>query len=133
MMTMVACSDCAGINDILRALKRSADRRTGVQSSVASDIGVELARVIAGLAPISGGRVDAGRLARMTSRIGGSNEQRDVFLRTLALIAADAGDQAGTESVLALRASLKRETRFARLVATRLDQGVERLIVREVA
>lgn len=133
LLTMKACGDCAGVKEILHTIKRLADRQTGDQSSIASDVGVELARVIAGLTPNAGAHAEFGRLARMTSRIGGSNEQRDVFLRTLALVAADDGDRAGAESVLAIRHKLKRETHFAGIVAIRIEKGIESQAVREVA
>ena len=52
--------------------------------------------------------------------IGGSHAQRDVFVRTLALIAADDGDAAALETILAARGRLKKEDSLVRLTQERL-------------
>jgi hypothetical protein len=67
------------------------------------------------------------RLAADLSGIGGSHAQRDVFVRTLAALAADRGDRPALASILAVRGSLKREDRFAREVQSRLDAAERRL------
>jgi hypothetical protein len=60
-------------------------------------------------------------LARATPQLGGSHAQRDVFVRTLAMIAAEHGDRAAVEQIVGQRARLKREDRFVGLVMARLD------------
>ena len=61
--------------------------------------------------------------------IGGSNAQRDVFVRALGLAAAEAGDRESVEAVRAARHALKTEDRFSALLADRLGRTPARLCV----
>jgi hypothetical protein len=133
LLSLIANDDAPGIQALLHALTQSAGRPDGDQSTTANDIGVELARALASLTLGQVARADVARLARNASRIGGSHEQRDVFLRTLALIAADEGDDEGAQAVLAIRARLKKDLRFPALVARRLEAGLAAKILREAA
>jgi YHS domain-containing protein len=58
-------------------------------------------------------------LARRLPRLGGSHAQRDVFLRSLAELAARRRDHAGLDAILGLRRRLKREDRFVGRLASR--------------
>ena len=53
-------------------------------------------------------------------QIGGSHAQREVFLRTLALMAADAGDSAVAAALLARRRVYRTDDRFAAQAHARL-------------
>ena len=132
LLSMIACGDAAGASEIVNTISRRAGRQSGDQSAVAADVGLDLARAIAGLT-LGGSRTDVGRLARLSTRIGGSNEQRDVFVRTLALIAADDGDENAADAILTMRRRIKRETRFAALVERRLADATNRGAARVVA
>ncbi|WP_406854338.1 tetratricopeptide repeat protein [Alsobacter sp. KACC 23698] len=91
----------------------------GDQAVVAQRAGIDVARVILGLDRGGAARAVASRL----HLLGGSHAQRDVFLRILALAAADRGDRSGYDTVLACRSGLRREDRFARFAADRLARA----------
>ena len=63
------------------------------------------------------------RLATRPRGLGGSNAQRDVFVRTLAGIAADRGDAHALERILAVRRRLKRDDRFVAVLRGWLAQA----------
>ena len=95
----------------------------GDQAVVMDAVGRDLSGFILSLARPSGAPladVAFGRIAGRLQRIGGSHAQRDVFLRTLAHVAADRGDARSVEQVLAVRRRIKRDDRFAALVHARL-------------
>ena len=125
LLTMAACGDAGGASEIVAALVRRGARPDGDQAAVAADAGLDLARVILSLAQNGATRPDLGRLAQRAQCIGGSNEQRDVFLRTLALMAADAGDARNAGAILDLRRRMKREQQFATLAERRLAETLD--------
>lgn len=89
------------------------------QASVAVRVGRDLAQVILDLG-------DAGTIARAAAALpllGGSHAQRDVFLRTLALAAADRGERDAMAVVMGCRAALRREDRFCQLAHQRLARA----------
>jgi hypothetical protein len=59
-------------------------------------------------------------------RLGGSHAQRDLFVRTLALLAAEQGDPNGCARVMVWRGRLKRQDRFAAAVQERLAAALAR-------
>jgi hypothetical protein len=93
------------------------------QAEVLTDVGRDLAQIIVSLDGAAARRrgIDLGRLARRLQRIGGSHAQRDVFLRTLAEVAAAEGDALALEQVLAVRRRLKRDDRFAARVQAAVE------------
>ena len=108
--------------DLVHAMESRAAAHAGPdQCGVASRVGADLARVITGLRGVSPARMKQ-MLARLPE-IGGSNAQRDVFVRALGLAAVEAGDREGVEAVRASRRTLKAEDRFSALLAARLKQG----------
>lgn len=94
----------------------------GDQATVMDVVGRDLAQVLLGLAA-GASRAALDRLAARLPMIGGSHAQRDVFLRTLAALAADRGERAALDRVLSVRRRLKRDDRFAALVQSRCDAG----------
>ena len=120
LMALVAGGDMAAAGELVDEIGTRARDGTGSQSDVAATVGSALAETILGLARHRPLRAALDRLALATPRLGGSPAQRDVFVRTLAMIAADHGDRAGCERVMAYRGRLRREDRFAGLVTERL-------------
>jgi tetratricopeptide (TPR) repeat protein len=123
LMALVATGDVAA-RELAGEIGRRALSGTGDQARVAAQVGLGLARAIIGLGDRGPARAALGQLARATPQLGGSHAQRDVFVRTLAMIAADHGERAAVEQILAQRARLKREDRFAALVRSRLDAAL---------
>ncbi|WP_376989457.1 tetratricopeptide repeat protein [Bosea sp. R86505] len=87
-------------------------RTTTDQANVARNVGSELAHALLQSALSGGQQAPVGLLARRLHRLGGSHAQRDVFLRSLALIARDSGDVAGLRQVLAVRRRNKADDSF---------------------
>jgi hypothetical protein len=121
LLSLVAVGDRESAETL--AASFSAAPATGDQGMVARDVGVPLAQVILGLDQPDGCALV--RLARNLPKLGGSNAQRDVFLRTLASAAAARGDAAGYAGIQALRPKLRGEDRFSRLAAGTLAHASE--------
>jgi tetratricopeptide (TPR) repeat protein len=115
LLSLVGAGDRQGAHAVVEALQARADARMGDQSEVAAKVGVDLARVIVGVGGVR--RSDLARLARELPRLGGSNAQRDVFMRTLAAMAP----QTAAPALLDMRRRLKREDRFADMLRRRMD------------
>jgi uncharacterized protein YoaH (UPF0181 family) len=123
LMALLAVSDHAGADDVLAAM-RLASQQTGVhQTQVLMRVGIRLGDAIA--ASMRAGRMVTGlsTLARHLPCLGGSHAQRDVFLRTLMTIAADAGDIATLAATSALRCEQRAHDRFQTLVSRRLKSA----------
>lgn len=82
------------------------------QANVARNVGAELAFTLLQAARGGSSEVSMGFLARRLNRLGGSHAQRDVFLRSLAQIAQDTGDETGQRQVLAVRRRHRADDRF---------------------
>lgn len=121
LLALVAGGDLAAAHDLATALGTKALAGEGDQAGVAARVGVELAHTLLGLGQGHATRLRLGRLAAATPQLGGSHAQRDLFIRTLALLAAERGDRSACERVMAHRRRLGQEGRFARLVQQRLE------------
>jgi hypothetical protein len=120
MLTMMAVGDRAGARSVAREIALRAASQTGDQARVAAGVGADLAQAL--LAPIEGGVTpDYVRIAACVQDIGGSHAQRDVFYRTLILMAATRGDRACANALLAQRRQLRRDDRFVALALNRLN------------
>lgn len=120
LFALLAVGDQAAAQDLLDAISDRAAACAGDQSHVAAEIGQHLGHIVASAHSRQSIRWEFSRLANRLPKLGGSHAQRDVFLRTLALIAAESGDNPSLEGVLAFRRRLKREDRFERIVFDRL-------------
>ncbi|GGK37033.1 tetratricopeptide repeat protein [Salinarimonas ramus] len=107
ILALAAANDRAGLDEALAALEARAAQACE-QAEVLRAVGLDLARALTRPEPLSATRL-AGLLARLPM-IGGSHAQRDVFVRTLALQAAD---ETARARVLAVRGRVKRPDRFA--------------------
>jgi hypothetical protein len=116
LLALVATGERAAAAELARAI---AARRSGLddQGQVAGFVAADLAGVIAGEAAAP---ADVPRLLADMPRLGGSNAQRDVFVRTLAELAATRSDETSLRRVIAARSRLRREDRFERAVLSRL-------------
>jgi hypothetical protein len=81
------------------------------QARVAAEIGVPMARVLAGLdAPADRQMID--RMVANLPRIGGSNAQRDFFVLALAKAVGAGGDNAAVSRIGQIRQQLKADDRL---------------------
>jgi hypothetical protein len=120
LLALLGGGDFAAAHELAAALGAKALAGNGDQAGVAARIGLDLADTLLGFGQGYPMRAHPGRLAAATPQLGGSHAQRDLFIRTLAFLAAEHGDRAACERVMAHRRRLGREDRFARLVQRRL-------------
>jgi hypothetical protein len=112
LLALLAVGDTAAADELVAALDAAA-LGAGEQAAVAASFGARLARTLratAGTAPLTD-------LAGRLSPLGGSHAQRDVFVRSLALLAGACGDAAAQAEILAARRRLKRDDVFLGLLA----------------
>jgi hypothetical protein len=126
LLAFVGSGDASAAQNLAQTMgiAAAAERRAGPsdQVLVMAGVGCDLAQVILSLAsPMPRGSIALGRVAQSLHRIGGSHAQRDVFLRTLAALAAERGDRQAFDEVLTVRRSAKRDDRFACELRARLD------------
>lgn len=120
LLTLLATGDRLGAKELCAAIERRAREGGCDQSQVAASVGHELAQALLNVGEMAAARADLARLAMDLPRIGGSHAQRDVFLRTLALIAAENGRAGEAAAVMNVRTRHRRDDRFAGLVRQRL-------------
>lgn len=110
LAAMVAVGDRAGVSELVAQLDAKALGMDD-QARVAAEIGVPMARVLAGLdAPADRRMLD--RMVANLPKIGGSNAQRDFFVLALAKSVGQGGDNAGLSRIGQLRQRLKTEDRL---------------------
>lgn len=85
------------------------------QAQVAAEVGVAFAELIVRLHSNGGPVSDMCDVALRLPAIGGSRAQRDVFVRTLMMLAAESGEAATFDAVTRLRCAMKSEDRFLQL------------------
>ena len=133
LLTMIAVGDRIGARRMAQEIALRAASTEGDQARVAAGAGAGVAQAL--LTLLNGG--DAGpdleRLAAKVTDIGGSHAQRDVFYRTLALLAADSGDRVAASALLAQRRRFRHDDRFVALAEQRLDFALRQQARRAVA
>jgi tetratricopeptide (TPR) repeat protein len=83
LLACVARDDRAGASRIVRAIEALAKSGDGDQARVAATVGVDAAHALSSLGKPARQNFNSAAMAADLPRIGGSNAQRDVFLRTL--------------------------------------------------
>lgn len=126
LLALVAAGELAAARELAATLGGAALTGQGDQARVAAEVGRELAAAILAVGEHRPSRLALGRLVEATPALGGSNAQRDLFVRILAMHAAEAGDAAACARILAHRRRLKREDRFAWLAGARLEAAQAR-------
>lgn len=114
LAALVAVGDHGAAEALVGEIETKAEGEDD-QARVAAEIGVPLARMLAGM----GAPADRQMLDRMMlnlPKIGGSNAQRDFFMLALARTLGRSGDHAGLTHVGAVRGNLKREDQLLRTI-----------------
>ena len=107
-------------DDVIAALRRSARNDATDQAGVAGRVGLRFAEVVVGMARFGTAPVvargalgdDLVAVAQRLPDLGGSNAQRDVFLRTLLVMAADTGNRQAVSALATLRLQQRNRDRF---------------------
>ncbi len=115
LLALIASGDMAAALDVAMALGTAAAGRDE-QARVAARVGARLATALLAAAE-PGGAVPLGGVMEHLHLLGGSHAQRDLFVRSLALLAERRGDRAALADLLAARRRLKRDDRFLDLLA----------------
>ena len=110
LAALVAIGEHSAVREIVNGLERKAAGH-GDQAKVAADVGVPLARIIAGLSTAADRRM-LDRIVVDLPTIGGSNAQRDFFLLAVAKAAGTNGDSAGLSRIRDVRRRLRAEDRL---------------------
>lgn len=120
LLALAGARDRAGALELMAALEGAAEDADGDQGRVAAEVGLPLARVIMELGFGDAARDDLVDIASRLTDIGGSHAQRDVFLRTLIMAAARAGDAPSMLELSRIRHALRSSDRFISAVERRL-------------
>jgi tetratricopeptide (TPR) repeat protein len=115
LLALLAVGDLASARETAAALAAAAEGEDE-QSQVAARVGAGLAGALVAAAE-SATPIPLAGLSEKLHLIGGSHAQRDVFVRSLALLAERRGDRAALADLLAARRRLKRDDRFLDLLA----------------
>jgi tetratricopeptide (TPR) repeat protein len=115
LLALLAVGDMAAARDVAMALAAAAED-DDEQGQVAARIGAGLAHALVAAAE-PGATVPLAGLSENLHLLGGSHAQRDLFVRSLALLAERRGDRAALAGLLAARRRLKRDDRFLDLLA----------------
>lgn len=122
LLALAAVGDREAAGRLASALATRAQAQADDQSDVAEIVGLPLARTV--LAAMDGRRAsDAfSEIAHRLPSIGGSNAQRDIFLRVLAMIAAEEGRRDALLAVLAERRTFRSDATFETIGFARLEE-----------
>lgn len=119
LLALVAKRDLDAADELIAALRHTALSGDHDQAVVAARVGVTLAETIVAASRRREVSVALPALAARLQLLGGSHAQRDVFLRTLIAVAADAGDFAAVQSLTMMRLQERRMDRFHELIERR--------------
>ena len=115
LLALVANGEHAAAAELAGEMVKLSQGNGGDQPAIARSVGVDLAKVImAGANDASAAGVDLPRLAALLPSLGGSNAQRDLFMRLLLVFA---GDRPAYCAITKMRKLLRREDTFSRRLA----------------
>lgn len=121
LAAMVAVGERNGVAELVAQIDAKA-LGTDDQARVAAEIGVPMARVLAGLdAPADRQMID--RMVANLPRIGGSNAQRDLFVLALAKAVSAGGDGAAVSRIGQVRQKLKASDRLFKSIERNVSAG----------
>jgi len=117
LLALVANKEVSAAVGLLNELTHVADEDAGDQAHVARNVGIELAQIIQTFADsTTKPKTDMSRIAHQLSQLGGSNAQRDLFVRILLEAASVAEDRRTLSAIARLRSQLRWQDRFARRI-----------------
>ncbi|MEL7049614.1 MAG: hypothetical protein AAFO75_11765, partial [Pseudomonadota bacterium] len=134
LLALLAAGDDAAAAELVAAMATCGSDDTE-QARLAGGLGVDMAKTLLRLTVCSRGsrphhqndqaftRSAFDRLVRDMHSIGGSHAQRDVFVRSLMSIAAQAGDHSAVQTVSKARHTFRLRDRYDGLIETRLHRG----------
>lgn len=121
LLALVAAGDHTSARALTNALHDASKTEGSDQARVAARVGAEMADIIVASRDGTTGRFDLAGVAERLQLIGGSHAQRDVFMRTLLLAAADNADSARVHAINRVRTNMRSADRFVGIVERRLQ------------
>jgi hypothetical protein len=116
LLALLGAGDRTSAIELIENLRqRATSGDEADQSRVAAHVGIAVAEAILSLHTKQASSKNLSELAIRLPAIGGSRAQRDVFLRTLAMMAAESGDPTMFDAVARVRHNMKTEDRFLSL------------------
>lgn len=115
LMSCLAVGNNKTVQEIITSLRLLASRTDTDQAFVAREIGLPLAEYLAG----RNSALEPLQMSASLPRLGGSNAQRDVFVRSLAVTAAKRGDARSAMDILEVRRKLTTDSRGLRVALAR--------------
>lgn len=112
LLALIAARAIDEAEDVASQLSQAAARASSEQEVVAARIGTPLAEALIAFAKGHTYPCDLALLAGRLKQLGGSNAQRDLFLRTLMVIAVDKGDIHAWQAISDIRLQQRRADRF---------------------
>jgi hypothetical protein len=131
LMALLRTSRHRAAAELILAMRRAAAGENTDQARVAAGVGVVLAEAI--VAAVSGKPARAGltKLAARLPQLGGSHAQRDVFLRTLMVVAASSRDTRAFSALLQIRGEFRLTTDdWQAGLAMKLESAPQRSAIR---
>ncbi len=123
LLALIAAGDMSAAEDLVAALRERKTEKDD-QGRVARYIGLHVAEALIrmpGHCSRSGPCLT--EIARRLPALGGSNAQRDVFLRALMAVAMRSQDFPSLNAIDSLRGELRHEDRFHQAIVDRLENG----------
>lgn len=112
LLALVGAGDDAGARECLAQMRRRSRGDANDQSTVLARVGVPLGELLLSADVRPWRRQHLERLARDLPLLGGSRAQQDLFLRSLLLMAAQAGGAAALHRLCEIRCAQRVEDRF---------------------
>ncbi len=122
LLALIRAQQHSEADELVRSLEAAAKRRSE-QARVAANVGVALAHVLLGWARRQHPALRLTTIAQSLEQIGGSRVQRDIFVRCLAMIAKERGEQDALENLLSLRGPTKQDDVFAQIMRRGRDRS----------
>jgi hypothetical protein len=121
LLALVASGDSQGATELLEEMRKISVSKSFDQSLVAAEVGVPLAETIIAMGDRRAYQFDLAKIAAKLPIIGGSHAQRDVFLRTLLIAAAESNDHTSLLAINRIRHSLRSTDRFMSVIENRMQ------------
>ena len=124
LLVLIATGEREASAKLIDRLATLAADQDSEQGKVAREVGLGLAELIA--ANEAATIASSARIAPRLIQVGGSNAQRDLFMRILLLAASENGSKAALSHLTHLRSAIRNEDRFALRIASSRTIHLER-------
>lgn len=126
LLALIAIGDLKAADELIAAMRARKDGQCD-QSRVTRYIGVRVAEALTRMpGHCERSEICLAEIARRLPAIGGSNAQRDIFVRALMAVALRNQDYPSVRAIDDLRCELRHQDRFHKTIVNRMQNGPER-------